>query len=162
MTDKNYISPDKSIEFKKGKIHINNSEHVSAEFSKHKSAHHNAMHLNCPETGGYPRSGNHNAHHYSGNKLDEYAIMQRNPDIHENLANATHQGLTEMILSPDKHHKEEHLHRDYAPRSNYRHEEYHSRSPDRRKSSLKHKLPANVHMDSNYTSSQYHMNTRHS
>jgi hypothetical protein len=113
MTDKNYISPDKSVEFKKGKLLINNSEHVSAAFSKHKSSQHNAMHLNCPETHGHAvHHSGHNAGHHSGNKLDEYAIMQRNPDIHENLANATHQGLTEMILSPDKVHNELHLHRD--------------------------------------------------
>lgn len=112
------------------------------------------MHQGCPETHGNPRHDSGHGDYHSGNKLDEYAIMQRNPDIHENLANATHQGLTEMIVSPGKIHNELHLHRDSSPRSNYHHEENHSRSPDRRKSSLKHKLPANVHMDTNYTSSQ--------
>ena len=88
MTDKNYISPDKDIEFKKGRVHITNSEHVSAVFSKHKSSQHNAMHLDCPDHHG-PVS--HTRHEIgSGHKIGEERIAHQHPHVYDNLANATH------------------------------------------------------------------------
>lgn len=129
MTDTNYISPDKNVEFRHGKVHITGSEHVSAVFSKHKSTHHNAMHLNCPESSGPVH--HHEVNQGSGHKLDEDRIAMMNPGIYDNLANATHQGITEMIVSPDKVHHEIHLQREDSSPSHSR------RRTSERKSSMK-------------------------
>jgi len=87
------------------------------------------MHMDCPVTDG---PAHHHANVGSGHKLDEDRVYDMNPIIHDNIANATHQGITEMIISPNKIHDEFRI-------------QVHSPDIERRKSSLKKRLPSGVH-----------------